>query len=180
MARVKTFLKQEIDEKGRILKQQSHSVKYFDDDNGYLFWLNKEHIKSFKGFGLPEILSETETARVYRLSLVTHKNSNLICYRSGNVIKPMGVDKIAAYLNISQRQAAGFLRKMIGWRIIGRVRVQIGGTYETQYYINPIYFFNGKWLNYNLYFIFKKDLDGILPEWVKMRFNQDLRQKQQV
>ena len=90
------------------------------------------------------------------------------------------MERIAAYLNISQRQAAGFLRKMIDWRIIGRVKVQIGRNFETQYYINPIYFFNGKWLNYNLYFIFKKDLDDILPEWVKIRFNQDLRTKRQV
>ena len=96
------------------------------------------------------------------------------------MIKAMTVERIAAYLNISQRQAAGFLRKMIDWRIIGRVKVQIGRNFETQYYINPIYFFNGKWLNYNLYFIFKKDLDDILPEWVKIRFNQDLRTKRQV
>lgn len=88
----------------------------------------------------------------------------------------MSCSKIADYLSISQRQAANFLGKMIDRRIIGKVRVQIGDCVETQYYINPIYFFNGKWLNYNLYFLFKKDLDGLLPEWVKLKFNQDLSQ----
>lgn len=180
MAKVRHILEQQIDENGEIIRKSERTIKYFDDDNGYLFWCNREAVKSFKGYGLPPELSETETARVYRLSLVTHKGSNLICHRSGNVIKAMGVDKIAKYLNISQRQAVTFLRKMIDRRVIGRVKVQIGKAFETQYYINPIYFFNGKWLNYNLYFIFKKDLDEVLPEWVKTRFNQDLRQKRQV
>lgn len=180
MTKVTHFISQQVNGDGEIVKSSTRTVRYFDDDNGYLFWCNKEAVKSFKGYGLPKELSETETARVYRLSLTTHKGSNLIYYRSGNVIKAMTVERIAAYLNISQRQAAGFLRKMIDWRIIGRVKVQIGRNFETQYYINPIYFFNGKWLNYNLYFIFKKDLDDILPEWVKTRFNQDLRAKRQV
>lgn len=180
MTKVTRFINQQVNEDGEIVRASTRTVRYFDDDNGYLFWCNKEAVKSFKGYGLPKELSETETARVYRLSLTTHKGSNLICYRSGNVIKAMTVERIAAYLNISQRQAASFLRKMIDWRIIGRVKVQIGRNFETQYYINPIYFFNGKWLNYNLYFIFKKDLDDILPEWVKIRFNQDLRTKRQV
>ncbi|PWM78658.1 MAG: hypothetical protein DBY32_04045 [Phascolarctobacterium sp.] len=180
MTKVRRFLQQQVDENGEIISRSSRTVTYFDDDNGYLFWCNREAVKSYKGYGLPTELSETETARVYRLSLMTHKGSNLICYRSGNVVKPMGVERIARYLNISQRQAVAFLRKMIDMRVVGRVKVQIGKTFETQYYINPIYFFNGKWLNYNLYFIFKKDLDEILPEWVKNRFNQDLRAKQQV
>lgn len=177
MTKERTYQKSEIDSNtGAVLWTKEHTVKYFDDENGYLFWLNKEAVKTFKGFGLPSSLPETDTARVYRLSLVTHKGSNLICYRSGNVVKAMSCRKIADYLSISQRQASSFLNKMIERRIIGKVKVQIGENVETQYYINPIYFFNGKWLNYNLYFIFKKDLDGLLPEWVKAKFNQDLSQ----
>lgn len=172
----RTFVNAEIDGAGNVVRTKEHTIRYFDDENGYLFWLNKEAVKTFKGFGLPKDLSETDTARVYRLSLVTHKGSNLICYRSGNVVRGMSCSKIADYLSISKRQAANFLGKMIDRRIIGKVRVQIGDCVETQYYINPIYFFNGKWLNYNLYFLFKKDLDGLLPEWVKLKFNQDLSQ----
>ena len=167
------FVSIETDGSGNVLKQTSRRIKYFDDEAGYLFRLNKEAIKTFKGCGLPSDLGEVETARVYRLSLVTHKGSNLICYRSGNVIKAMDNERIAKYLEVSERQASRFVNRMIEKRIIGKVRVRIGHRTETQYYVNPIYFFNGKWLSYNLYFLFKRDLDGILPEWVKERFNQD-------
>ena len=176
----KIYIKTEIGENGEILKSCERRVKYFDVDSGYLFWLNKEAIKVFKGCGLPENLTECETARVYRLSLTAHKGSNLISYRSGNVIKGMSIDKISEYLGITSRQAAAFVNKMIYNRIIGKVKVRIGRNVETQYYINPIYFFNGKWLSYNLYFLFKRDLDGILPEWVKNKFNQDFTTKSQV
>ena len=91
MTKVTRFINQQVNEDGEIVRASTRTVRYFDDDNGYLFWCNKEAVKSFKGYGLPKELSETETARVYRLSLTTHKGSNLICYRSGNVIKAMTV-----------------------------------------------------------------------------------------
>ena len=168
----RTFIKAELDEQGNIIKSERKKIRYFDDEAGYLFWLNKEAVKTFKGCGLPAELSEVETARVYRLSLAIHKGSNLIYYRSGNVIKGMDNGKIAKYLNITERQSVAFINKMIQRRIIGKVKVRIGENTEVQYYINPIYFFNGKWLNYNLYFLFKKDLDTILPAWVKEKFNK--------
>lgn len=167
----KTFLQTEIDGNGTVLNQKRQTVRYFDEEKGYLFWLNKETVRTFKGFGLPTTLTESETARLYRLSLTMHKGSNLICYRSGNANKAMNLKKIAEYLNITPRQAASFINQMICKRILGRVKVRIGKTEERQYYMNPIFFFNGKWLNVNLYFLFKKDLDGILPEWVKERFS---------
>jgi len=157
---------------GEVLSksEQVQNVRYFDDEKGYLFKLNQESIKTFPGCGLPEDLTESETARLYRLSLTMHKGSNLLCYRSGNLTKPMNTSRIAGYLRLTVRRTLLFLQHMIQRRIIGRVKVKIGNTQETQYYLNPLYFFCGKWLSVNLYFLFRRDLDKVLPAWVIERF----------
>ena len=161
-------------ESGQVLSksEQLQNYKYFDPEKGYLFQPNRDSIKTFPGCGLPDDLTETETARLYRLSLAMHKDSNLLCYVSRNTAKPMNTSKIAAYLRLSPRRTALFLQRMIQRRIIGRVRVRIGNSRETQYYINPIYFFCGKWLNVNLYFLFRRDLDKMLPQYVIQKFGE--------
>lgn len=161
-------------ESGQVLSksEQLQNYKYFDPEKGYLFQPNRDSIKTFPGCGLPDDLTETETARLYRLSLVMHKDSNLLCYTSRNAAKPMNTAKIAGYLRLSPRRTALFLQNMIHRHIIGRVRVRIGNSQETQYYINPIYFFCGKWLNVNLYFLFRRDLDKVLPQYVIQKFGE--------
>lgn len=171
----KIIINAKIDaDSGEVLSksEQVQNYKYFDPEKGYLFKLNQESIKTFPGYGLPEELTEAETARLYRLSLTMHKGSNLLCYRSGNVNKAMNTAKIAAYLRLSPRRTYLFLQNMIHRRIIGRVKVKIGNSQETQYYLNPIYFFCGKWLNVNLYFLFRRDLDKLLPQWVIKEFSE--------
>lgn len=162
---------------GEVTNRGSWEVKYFDADKGYLFFLNRESVKTFKGFGLPDDLSESDVARVYRLSLVTHSNTNLICFRSHNTIRPMSIKAMGEYLKISYRQSTGFVNRMIAKHIIGKVKVTVGTSSEVQYYLNPLFFFNGKWLNANLYLLFKSDLDYYLPSWVKEKFSEDLKEK---
>ena len=161
-------------ESGQVLSksEQLQNYKYFDPEKGYLFQPNRDSIKTFPGCGLPDDLTETETARLYRLSLAMHKDSNLLCYKSRNAVKPMNTAKIAGYLRLSPRRTALFLQNMIHRHIIGRVRVRIGNSQETQYYINPMYFFCGKWLNVNLYFLFRRDLDKMLPQYVIQKFGE--------
>lgn len=173
--RKKIIINTQVDaDTGEVLSknEQVQNYKYFDPEKGYLFHPNKDSVKSFPGCGLPEDLTDSETARLYRLSLAMHKDSNLLCYKSRNAIKPMNTAKIAAYLRLSVRRTLLFLQRMIQRRIIGRVRVKIGNSQETQYYLNPIYFFCGKWLNVNLYFLFRRDLDKMLPKWVIQEFGE--------
>lgn len=173
--RKKIIINTQVDaETGEVLSknEQVQNYKYFDPEKGYLFHPNKDSVKSFPGCGLPEDLTDSETARLYRLSLAMHKDSNLLCYKSRNAIKPMNTAKIAAYLRLSVRRTLLFLQRMIQRRIIGRVKVKIGNSQETQYYLNPIYFFCGKWLNVNLYFLFQRDLDKMLPKWVIQEFGE--------
>ena len=171
----KILINTQIDaDSGQLLSKSEkiQSYKYFDIEKGYLFQPNRDSVKSFPACGLPEDLTETETARLYRLSLTIHKDSNLLCYISRNAAKPMNTSKIAAYLRLSPRRTALFLQRMIQRRIIGRVKVKIGNSQETQYYLNPIYFFAGKWLNVNLYFLFRRDLDRMLPGYVIQKFGE--------
>jgi len=173
--RRKILINTQVDaDSGEVIWQheQVQTYRYFDEEKGYLFKLNQESIKTFPGCGLPEDLTESETARLYRLSLTMHKGSNLLCYRSGNVTKAMNTAKIAGYLRLSIRRTLLFLQHMIQRRIIGRVKVKIGNSQETQYYLNPLYFFCGKWLNVNLYFLFRRDLDRVLPKWVIQKFSE--------
>lgn len=173
--RKKIIINTQVDaDTGEVLSknEQLQNYKYFDPEKGYLFHPNKDSVKSFPGCGLPEDLTDSETARLYRLSLAIHKDSNLLCYKSRNAIKPMNTAKIAAYLRLSVRRTLLFLQRMIQRRIIGRVKVKIGNSQETQYYLNPIYFFCGKWLNVNLYFLFQRDLDKMLPKWVIQEFGE--------
>ena len=166
----KTRICSEYDGEGNLVREEFRQFNFFDDDKGYLFRLNKESVRLFKGYDLPKELSHSDVARVYRLAVMMQAESNLICYRSGNVLKPMSKQYMSRYLGASERQVTAFLNRMIKARIVGRVKVRVGCDVQVQYYINPIYFFNGKWLNHNLYWIFRKDLDAYLPRWVKERF----------
>lgn len=173
--RKKIIINTQVDaDSGEVISkhEQVQNYKYFDPEKGYLFQPNRDSIKIFPGCGLPEDLTESETARLYRLSLIIHKDSNLLCYKSRNAVKPMNTAKIAGYLRLSPRRTYLFLQNMIHRRIIGRVKVKIGNSQETQYYLNPIYFFSGKWLNVNLYFLFRRDLDKMLPQWVIKEFSE--------
>ena len=167
------FEKRSVNTKtGEIITAATGSVKYFDDEKGYLFWPNRNKVATFIGIDLPDIISDADAGKMLNLAKHTHKNSNLIFCRSNNFVKPATLSNISKYINISYRRAVIFINKMIRMGIIGRVIVKVGSSYEIQYYINPIYFFNGKWLSANLYFLFRKDLEKILPEYVKREFLQ--------
>lgn len=168
----RVYVTNEIDGNGVVLRTSTRRYKYFDDKHGYLFKPNSTCIKSFPGFSLPDDLSDTDTARMYRLSFATHSKSNLIYRRSGNNIKPQSKQDIARYLGVSPRQGVEFVNRMLNRGILGKVDVTVAERTDTHFYVNPIYFFNGKWLSHNLYFIFKNELDSVLQPWVVEEFNK--------
>ena len=163
---------------GEITTQKSNRIIYIDGERGYLFFLNRNKVISFEGFDLPSDLSNLEAGMMYRLAKRTHHTSNLISYRSNGQTKPATIKSICKYLGLPERRGRLFLNKMIKLRIIGRINVKIGTETTIQYYINPIYFMNGKWLSANLYFLFQKDLDDFLPQYAK-DFFQNLGDKQE-
>ena len=72
---------------------------------------------------------------------------------------------------MSERCAVIFVNKMIRMRIFAKDVIDIGSEKQVQYCMNPIYFFNEKWLSLNLYLLFKVDLKEGLAVGVRKRFN---------
>ena len=156
---------------GEVKNKKIKKKVYFDEQQGYLFFSQKNGARTFEGIDLPEDLSDGEIAKVYRLSRKIYKNSNMLAYRTGNNIRAMEIKHIAKVVNMSDRCCTIFVNKMIRKRILAKAIVEIGNVRQIQFYMNPIYFFNGKWLSLNLYLLYKSDLDFLLPEWVKLKFN---------
>ena len=161
---------------GEITTQHTNRVVYTDKDKGYLMFLNKNKIVSFEGLTLPPDITNIQAGMMYRLATRTEKATNLISYRSHNSTKPAGIKDISNYLGVSERRARLFINAMLRKRIIGKIVVKVGSDTTVQYYVNPIYFMHGKWLNANLYFLFQNDLDGVLPQYAK-DFFQDIDDK---
>lgn len=142
----------------------------FDDERGYLFWVRKSFAKSFSDVPFPQEMTDADVGRMARLSKCIWSNTNMLGYRGNKGVRPYDTDKIADVLGISVRQAQRFIRKMIRVGMMAQVTVKVEGVVETHYYINPIYFFSSNRIPLNLYLIFRRQLDKVLPEWVKKEF----------
>jgi hypothetical protein len=59
------------------------------------------------------------------------------------------------------RQAYRFVEKMIKLGIMARVKVECENHTQTQYYINPMYYFSSNRLPLNLYLMFQPQLDEV-------------------
>lgn len=143
----------------------------FDDEKGYLFWNRKSGTRLFDEVRLPKDFSFTEKGMFYDLTLLIFADTNMLAYRGNdNTIKPCDTEYIADYLGVSLRHAQRFMRKLIKHEVVAKVTVEVGKVKQHQYYVNPLYAFDSRWLSLNLYLIFQKQLDRFLPEWVKNEF----------
>lgn len=158
---------------GEIKRERRQVISHWDMEKGYLLWGNKNSIRMFEDIELPQILTHSEVAFLYRLSKHLFHNTNMLYYISNNSVRAMGVDEIGDVIKLKKRQTYNFLKKMVSYRVIMRGDFTLGKSKFTCYYMNPIYFFNSKWLSLNLYLLFKEDLDPLLPSWVKEKFIEE-------
>lgn len=121
-----------------------------------------------------EELTDADIGKMFKLSKHLQANTNLLVYRSGNNIKPMQIKHIAKLLKISERSCTRFINKIIKLHMMEKT-IEKNSKFSfyccNKYFICPTVFFCGCWLNYNLYIMFKHDLDRILPNWVISKFN---------
>lgn len=160
---------------GEVVKQKEFYLKNrFDVEKGFYFISQKNnHIKIFPE-NLPEDLTDADIGKLFKLSKQLQSNSNLLVYRSGNNIKPMQIKHISRLLGISERSCARFINKMLKLHIMGKTverNCKFSLMCYKKYFLCPTVFFCGCWLNYNLYIMFRSDLDKILPNWVVSKFN---------
>jgi hypothetical protein len=156
---------------GEVLSEKTLEYNLFDDETGYLFWKNKDNIRMFPGIILPKGLNDSDKSNLITLSHSLLKNANMIAYRGyQNDIKPMTIEQMAEECELKPKTMYALIRRAIDLGVMARVTVMCGNLKETQFYMNPIYFFTGSRINLNLYLLFRKQLDRYLPDWVKEKF----------
>lgn len=158
---------------GEVFSEKIKSIiAYFDDEKGYLFWNRKTFSKMFDDIEFPTDLSDSEIGKLTKLSKNMYSNTNMLAYHGNGGVKPHDIKTIAKMLKISERQSRMFVNKMIKLGILGKAKYEVENTISYQYYMNPIYYCSSNRIPLNLYLIFKKQLDEVLPEWVKRKYSE--------
>jgi hypothetical protein len=159
------------DQTGEVLSSKvMHIAAAFDEEKGYLFWARKNFSKSFMDVDFPLQMTMKERGQMATLAKKIWSSTNMLGYRGNGGVRPYSVEQIGKVIEVKPYQAAAFVRKMIRLGIMARVNVKVGDRQETQYYINPVYFFSSNRIPLNLYLLFRKELDKVLPEWVKKQY----------
>lgn len=192
------FVKQNVidPESGEILKKKEFtSASKFDLEKGYCFINPLQKGNKIVMSDLPSCITDAEAGKLLKLFRYAAPNSNLLMFRSGNVNKAMQKEHIAKNLGLSARSCSRFLNRMLKLNIIAKreiftvsknksssrsdyepvfqskfVRLNQNAK-EENYFFSPVYFFAGNWLSYDLYILFRNDLDKMLPVWVISKFN---------
>lgn len=164
-----------IDDNGTICHTKVQYISAaFHEEKGYLFWARKSFAKSFQEVPYPKEMTDAEIGRLAKLAKRMWSNTNMLGYRGHGGVKPYDIAKIGREIGLGPRQAYRFVNKMIRLGVMARIQVKVEGKLETQYYINPIYFFSSNRIPLNLYLIFRRQLDQVLPDWVKARYREQI------
>jgi hypothetical protein len=140
--------------------------KRFNLNKGYSFWLSRIPVRMFLGCGLPNTLSHSDKGKMYDCALLLQANTNMLFYHSHGEEKPLTVPKLADRLGMSINRCYDFVQHMCDLRVMARDNGRL--------YINPCYFFRGRYLSWHLYRLFEQDLESVLPDWVVARYNGDI------
>lgn len=163
-----------ISDDGEIIKNNIHHIAAaFDEEKGYLFWARKSFAKSFMDIPYPPGMNHSEIGKMAILAKKIWSNTNMLGYRGNGGVKPYTPEQIGKFIDLGPRQAGRFIDKMIRIGILARVKIETGGKKETQYYVNPVFYFSSNRIPLNLYLIFKDQLDRFLPDWVKQEFSKN-------
>lgn len=151
---------------GETKEKVSYVDMQFDDDEGYLFWKQKGHVKTFLESPLPSEFTWAEKGRVGELKHYMLKDNQLLVYRSGSHIKPLGVKELCRILELSERQCKAFVKKMKHHRVIIEIKTD-GIIY---FAFNPVYGLKVKRITLTLFLWFQQDFLKVLPTWVIQKF----------
>jgi hypothetical protein len=156
---------------GEIISSETKSVTYFTE-KGYMVFARKNYSRVFTDIRIPDDFTDAELGKIYRLQACIQQNTNMLVKRTNGIRRPMTYAEIAKQTGLSDRLGKEFVKKLLDYAIIGTIEKTTGGTTRLAYYFNPLYFHNSKWLTFELYDLFKKQLDPHLPVWVKREYDQ--------
>ncbi len=134
----------------------------FDKEKGVRYMANVMHVvRIFKP--LPKEITAAETGMLLACIPFIEAETGMLYYRSNTVNKPMSISRLSAKVGKSASHIYRFVRRMCELRIMAKEKHCL--------YVNPIYFFRGRYLPYHLYDLFKPELDAVLPRWVIDKYN---------
>lgn len=138
----------------------------FPLDKGVRFMTNMTAaIRIYKP--LPDELSAAETGLAVEIVMRFLGNeTNMLCYRSDREYIPLRAKKIAKRINKSASHIYRLIAKLCRLRVLAREQGRL--------YVNPCYFFRGRYLSYHLYYLFKPELSAVLPAWVVKRYEGNI------
>ena len=159
------------DDQGNVIQRRKQLYPdRFDENQGYLFWNQKQHAKVFPDVKYPEAMTDGEIGKLARLARHIYRDSNILAYRSGGGVKPHTIDSISMILGIKPKHCKEYISKMIYLGVMAKGEFSFCDEKATFYFISPLYYFTGKRINSTLYVLFQKQLDPHLQDWVKDRF----------
>ena len=134
----------------------------FDRDRGVRYMANVMNVvRMFEP--LPDEVTAAEKGLLLRMTPFIEAGTNMLYYRSDRTHKPLTISKLAARIGISASHTYRLVRHLRTARVLAKE--------EGRLYVNPCYFFRGRYLSYHLYSLFKTELDAVLPEWVVNKYN---------
>jgi hypothetical protein len=170
--------KRNIDkETGEILSTLQVEIPDAMNEDGYRIPTNKRGAKLFSDVNFPNEVTDSEIGKMTRLSKLMIGSTNMLGYKTRGSIRAYTDLELAEAVGICGWRGKAFIDKMIQYKMMGRFDITIGKQKRTQYYINPAYFFAGKRIGLDLYLMFQKELDEILPDWVRKNFAHEVREK---
>ncbi len=164
-------------ETGEIFRSKRQVFSEWDEEKGYMYRYREVAIRSFAGERFPEGLSVTDIGRLCILSKHTSVTMNILAKKTRAGYRPMTATEIGEVIGLGERQSYAFLKNMIQLGMIAKVKVEMEGNIHTKYYLNPVYFIRGKYIDTALYFLFQESLDKHLPDAVRRRFMESLAEK---
>lgn len=155
---------------GEVYSEKRQFIEDVFTEEGYRVPPRKAGVKMFNTIPLPKAMTYNEKGRIGDLAKCMISVTNMLGYRSGGNILPYTAQHIINLVELSSKRGKQFLKKMIDLGVMQTNTRKYAGIESTEYYINPIYFFAGKRISFNLYLLFREHLDPILPLWVKKEF----------
>lgn len=169
------------EETGELLGQSKKIRRFnpkFNSKRGYLWWNKKGGVKSFHAIPFPKDMSMLDRGRVATLTKYIWGDTNCLGYRGHGGFRAYDIEGIGEIIGLNEKRATQFLKRMDKLKIIKAIPVKFGERVETQYYVNPLYYFSSRYLSSNLYTLFHEELESFIPEWVKAEFAKTGREEQ--
>lgn len=164
-------------ETGDIYRHRERGFYLWSDETfGGMIKQRNYHQKHYPDRRLCEaIASKADLLRTYTLSEYIVKNTNRVGRKDSKGFADLA--GICELLGISEKKTREYLNRIIGLGIIARITAETKGEKFISYAFNPVYINSCKYVPLELYVVFKKDMDAIIPDWMKSKYAEALDRK---